>query len=97
VGLTNKNKQWRLITGCSLLGLLITAFFVVCIDLYALDLNLVVTFVILCPPSLLSSQFSQITRDSVGFYAIWLLIGIANAGLYAIIGAAIAGVLWKLD
>jgi hypothetical protein len=91
------DKQWRLITGCALCGLLVTAVIVACIKLAAVDLNLVVTFVILCPPSLLSMYFSQITRDNVGFYAIWLLIGVANAGLYAVVGGAIAGLLWKPD
>jgi len=77
--------------------MLITAVIVGCIKLGILDLNLLVTFVILCPPSLLSMHLREITKDNVGFITIWLLIGLANAGLYAVVGAAVAGLLWKPD
>jgi len=77
--------------------LLVAVVIVACIGLGAVDLNLLVTFMILCPP-LLFIQSSQVTGDNaVAFYATWLLIGVVNAGLYAIIGAAIAGMLWKPD
>jgi hypothetical protein len=36
-------------------------------------------------------------REKSGFYVICLLIGFLNCGLYALIGAAIAGQLWKSD
>jgi len=52
-------------------------------------------FAILCPPSLLCFPFSEVMKHRDGFYVSWLVIGLANAGLYAIIGAAIAGRLWK--
>jgi hypothetical protein len=77
--------------------MLVTAVIVACIKLPAVDLNLLVSFVNVCPPSLLSIQFNEVMKDELGFYAMWLLIGAVNAGLYAIVGAAIAGLVWKTD
>lgn len=79
-----------------MLGLLVTALIVLYIDLSGeFDVHLYTAFAILCPPSLLCFPFSEAMKDKGGFYAIWSLIGLANAGLYAVIGAAVAGQLWK--
>jgi hypothetical protein len=90
------SKQWRLIAVCAMLGLAVAAMIFLYINLsgefYA---DLYTGFAIICPPSLLCFPFSEVMKHKAGFYAIWLLIGLANAGLYAIIGAAIAGQRWK--
>jgi len=36
-------------------------------------------------------------NDKDSFYAIWWVIGLTNAGLYAIIGAAVAALMRKPD
>lgn len=90
------SKPWRLIVGCALLGLAVTALIPLFMDSSAdFDGRLYDAFVILCPPSLLCIPFSEVMKGKGGFYAVWSLIGLANSGLYAIIGAAVAGQLWK--
>ena len=92
------SKQWRLIVVCAAIGLAVTAVIFLYVDLDLLgesDAGLYTAFAILCPPSLLCFPFSEVMKNKAGFYAIWLLIGLANAGLYAIVGAAIAGQRWK--
>jgi hypothetical protein len=84
-----------LISGFLLFGLLITAFTAPWIKLGLDDLNVLLTLAILCPPSLIVLHVSEIMNNNVGFIAIWLFIGVANASLYAVVGAAIAGLLRK--
>jgi len=36
-------------------------------------------------------------KNKGGFYGVWSLIGLVNAGLYAVIGAGVARLLWKSD
>jgi hypothetical protein len=92
------SKQWRVIAGCAVLGLMVTTLIVLYMDLSAeFDAHLYTAFAILCPPSLLCIPFSEAMKHKGGYYAIWSLIGMANAGLYAVIGAAVAGQLWKPD
>ena len=92
------NKQRKLIAGCAALGFLIAAFFFVFVGLLGIvDGTFYTAMVILCPPSLLSIPLSEAMKDKSGFYAICLLIGLLNSGLYAAIGAAIAGQIWKGD
>jgi len=79
----------------AMLGLAVTALFVV----YQVIADLqsprspspavMLTFVVLCPPSLLSLPFSDAEAGSNGFYFLWALIGILNAGLYAAVRALI--------
>jgi hypothetical protein len=52
---------------------------------------------VFCPPSLPVFPFSEAMKDKSVFYAICLLIGLLNSGLYALVGAAIAGQLRKRD
>jgi hypothetical protein len=89
------DKQWRLIGGFALFGLLFTGVVAACTAPGLDDLNLVIILVILCPPSLMSMYFSEIMKNYVGASAIWLFIGVVNAGLYAVVGAALAGLLTK--
>jgi hypothetical protein len=44
---------------------------------------LMLLFVILCPPSLLSQIFANVDVGTSNFYTLWTVIGILNAGLYA--------------
>jgi hypothetical protein len=92
------SKQWKLIGGCAALGLLIAAFFFIFVGILGIvDGTLYTAMLVFCPPSLLAIPFSEAMRDKSGFYVICLLIGFLNSGLYALIGAAIAGQLWKSD
>lgn len=92
------SKQWKLIAGCAALGLLTAAFFFIFVGVLGIvDGTLYTAMVIFCPPSLLSIPFSEAMKDKSGFYAICSLIGFLNSGLYAVIGAAIAGQLWKSE
>jgi hypothetical protein len=92
------SKQWKMIWGCAALGLLIAAFFVIFVGILGADDGTFLdAMLILCPPSLLSIPFSGVMKNKGGLYAVFLLIGFLNSGLYAVIGAAIAGQLWKSD
>jgi len=50
--------------------------------------GLMIFFVILCPPSLLSIAFDPEVGTN-GFYALWAVVAIMNAGLYATIRALV--------
>lgn len=90
------NKSSRLVLGFAALGLAVAALILLWLKyLGEFDATLYTAFAIVCPPALLCITFSEVMKDSVGFYAIWLLIGLTNSGIYAVIGAAIAGQLWK--
>jgi multidrug transporter EmrE-like cation transporter len=43
---------------------------------------LMILFVVLCPPSLLSLAFNNMEVGSGDFYSLWAVIGVVNAGLY---------------
>ena len=77
----------------AMLGLSITALFVVYQMLtepgVSRDHVVMIGFVILCPPSLLSVPFVDIEVGTRAFYIMWTLIGILNAALYATIAALI--------
>jgi hypothetical protein len=88
------DKDWRLISGSALCGLLVAALILVYVKVSGeFDATLYTAFVIFCPPSLLCafSPFSEAIKDKGSFYAIWSLIGITNSVLYAVIGAAVVG------
>jgi hypothetical protein len=86
------DRDWRVITGFALVGLVVAAVIFLYLDhLGQFDANLYTAFAILCPPSLLCIPFSEALKDRGSLYAIWLLIGITNSGLYAVIGAAVVG------
>ena len=79
-----------------MLGFSITALFVV----YQLvtssagdaprDSAMMIFFVVLCPPSLLLAPTLDPEIGSRGFYFLWIVIGILNAGLYGGITALIS-------
>ena len=84
------DKEWRLIIGLAVLGLVVAALILLYLNLVSeFDATLYTAFAILCPPSLLCIPFSEVMKDKGSFYVIWSLIGITNSGLYASIGAAV--------
>ena len=94
----NTRKQWRLIIGCGMLGFAVTVLIVLYICLLGeFDGKLYSAFVVLCPPSLAVIPLSDTMKEKMSSFAVWSLIGLSNAGLYSVIGAAVAGLLWKPD
>jgi len=57
---------------------------------HELSTPLLVALLVLCPPSLLSALFIDAEIGTSGFYFVWFLVALLNAGLYASIGAAIS-------
>jgi hypothetical protein len=89
-------KHWRLIVGCVVLGLTVTGLIALYIGFVGeFDVTLYSAFAILCPPSLVWISLNNAMEDKRTLYAIWSLVGLANAGLYAIVGVAIAELLGK--
>jgi len=58
---------------------------------------LMIFFIVFCPPSLLSLLFTDAEVGSNGFYILWVIIGVLNAGLYASVRAFISRRLKKAD
>ncbi|HKI00196.1 MAG TPA: hypothetical protein VJ999_13930 [Candidatus Sulfotelmatobacter sp.] len=85
------------------LGLAITIMFVVYqlatdpISPSSRDHAVMITFMIFCPPSLLSVPIIDAEVGSRGFYFVWGFIGLLNAALYAAVGAMIFGRRQKSD
>jgi hypothetical protein len=95
---SENRKQWRLIVGCALFGFVVTVLIVLYVYLLGeFDGSLYTAFVVLCPPSLAVIPLSGAMESKASSYAVWSLIALSNAGLYGIVGAAIAGLLWKPD
>lgn len=73
-------------------GLLVSALVFVCLKfIVEFDPALYTAFAILCPPALLCIFLSEPMKEHSVFYCIWLLIGLANSGLYGVIGAVFVG------
>ena len=87
-GITVVDKDWKLITGFAVFGLVVACLIAYMTSSDTLELDLLVIF---CPPILLSISFSEVMKDKGGFYVICLLIGLLNSGLYAVFGAAVVG------
>jgi hypothetical protein len=51
--------------------------------------------VILCPPSLLMIPLIDVETGTGGFYIIWVVLALLNAGLYAGVGTAYVGMRQK--
>lgn len=82
------DKDWKLITGFAVFGLVVTGLIAFMISSNVLDLDV---FVIFCPAILLSIPFSEVMKNKGGAYVIWTLIGLLNSGLYAVVGAMVVG------
>jgi FtsH-binding integral membrane protein len=57
---------------------------------HELSTPLLVTILILCPPSLLSALIIDTETGTSAFYFVWFFIALFNAGLYAAVAAAVA-------
>ena len=57
---------------------------------HELSTPLLVAFHVLCPPSLLSALFIDAEIGTSGFYLVWFFVALLNAGLYALLWAAIS-------
>jgi drug/metabolite transporter (DMT)-like permease len=82
-------KRRRRIVGMAILGMAIAAamFSYAEITNYkTMPPTLIVVVVLLCPPSLLSIAFLDLEPHTLSLAFGWLLIGMANAALYAAIG-----------
>ena len=55
------------------------------------------TFMILCPPVLLTFPLLDVEIGTGGFYVLWMVVALLNAGLYLVIGAAYLGLRKKID
>ena len=55
------------------------------------------TFMILCPPVLLTFPFLDVKIGTGGFYVLCMVVALLNAALYAVIGSAYAGMRRKRE
>jgi len=60
------------------------------------DSAFMMVFVVLCPASLLSLAFDP-EAGTTGFYVLWTVIAVVNAGLYATVRALLARGFQRLD
>jgi hypothetical protein len=98
-----KRKRRRLMISLAAMGFVIAA----AIWAYAeltdaspprpFSLALWTAFVVLCPPSLLTAPLIDVEPGSTDFTIAWLVIGLLNSALYAVIGAAVGRLRWKSD
>src|SRR5437879_6599665 len=51
--------------------------------------------VVLCPPSLLAIMLFDVEPYSMPGAALWSLIGLLNAGFYAVVGTLVGKFLWR--
>jgi hypothetical protein len=56
-----------------------------------------VVFMVLCPPVLLTFPLLDVEIGTGGFYVLWMVVALLNAGLYATIGGAYVGLRKKAD
>jgi hypothetical protein len=85
---TDSKLIWRF----AAIGLLVSSLVFAYIQFFGFfDATLYTLVAAVCPPSLLCIPFSDVMREKGSSYAIWLLIGLTNAGLYAVVGSAYVG------
>jgi hypothetical protein len=91
---TDSKLIWRF----AAVGLSVSTLVFACMPFFdSLDGNFLTVLVVLCPPSLLVLFLSEAIKGKSLVYATWALIGLSNAGLYAVIGAAYVGLRKKSD
>jgi hypothetical protein len=59
--------------------------------------GMMMLFLVLCPPSLLSIVFRSVEVGSNAFYFIWIIIGVLNGALYASLRALLGNRLRRPD
>ena len=57
---------------------------------HELSTPVLVTILVLCPPSMLSALVIDAETGTSAFYFVWFFIALLNAVLYAAVGAAVA-------
>jgi hypothetical protein len=95
-----KQKRRRLTIVLAAVGFAITAVIWAYSELTAsstppFNLLLSGVFIIACPPSLLTVPLIDVEPGSIDFAITWLIIGLLNSGLYAVIGIMIGKFRWK--
>ena len=99
---TVKHKRRRLTISLAIVGFLIAAAIWGYSELTdssggAFNVPLWAAFTILCPPSLLSAPLIDVEPGSTDYAVVWLVIGLVNSGLYAVIGTLVGRFRWKPD
>jgi hypothetical protein len=85
-------RESRLIARFAVIGLLISVLVFLYLKFFGeFDSTVYTAFAILCPPALMCISLSEAMKEHSGFYGILFLIGVANSGLYAVVGAAFVG------
>ncbi|MFZ0786356.1 MAG: hypothetical protein WAM67_11230 [Candidatus Acidiferrales bacterium] len=97
-----KRKRRRLTLGVAVLGLAVAVMIWAYSEVTAssakpFSMPVWTAFVILCPTSLLSVPLIDVEPGTLDFAITWLVIGLLNSALYAMIGATVARFLWKAD
>ena len=96
---TIKQKRRRLIMVMAAVGFLIAvviwAFSELTASSPAFNLHLWGVFIFACPPSLLTIPLIDVEPGSIDFAVTWLVVGLLNSGLYAVIGIMIGRFRWK--
>lgn len=97
-----KRKRRRLMIGLAVTGFIMGAIiwaYSVLTDSSPPHFNfpLWMAFIIMCPSSLLSVPLIDVEPGSAGFAIMWLVIGLVNSALYAVIGMVIGKLRWKSD
>ena len=93
------DKDWRTILRFALLGFAISAIVALMEflpDSGSSDYSLTAVMILLCPASLLAAPlfawfFEAAERGTALFFVLWFFVGLANAVLYALVGAAYVG------
>ena len=85
-------REWKLIASFASVGFLITVLIVLYTSLSTtFDEALFTPVLIFCPACLLTLPFGNLMASKNSSYMVWFLIVFLNSGLYALIGATIAG------
>jgi hypothetical protein len=96
------SKDWRSILRFALLGLAIAGAFFGYFETdpppaSSMSFWTAGASLVLCPGSLLFVTAFDIEPQTSAFVVMWLIIGLINVGLYAVIGAAYVGLRKKRD
>ena len=97
-----KRKRRRFTLFLAVIGFAIAAFIWAYSEVTAsstppFNMGLSATFIVLCPPSLLTVPLIDVEPGSIGFAITWLVVGILNSALYGLGGIVIGGARWELE
>jgi hypothetical protein len=96
------SKDWRTILRFAVLGLAVAAVFFGVSEMdpapgSSVALVLGAATLLLCPGSLLFVTAIDIEPQTAGFALMWLIVGLINCAVYAVIGAAYVGLRKKRE